>query len=165
MNPKQVDAMPSNVQITYTLEADDLVLIEREHARLEHFLQRLSDTCSELETDHSCLACDGEKQACCQGRLTSFLYDFMDLVAEHFENEEMILCEKLGLRTEEYFQQHHAAHMKLMRELTDMIRDATELNRQGLTAEAIRQLNRWIQENFTEHARRYDVAFLPMRGK
>jgi hemerythrin len=165
MTPKQVDAMSSNVKITCTLEADDLALIEQEHARLEHFLQRLSDTCSELESDHSCQACDREKQACCQGRLTSFLYDFLDLVAEHFENEEMILCEKLGLPTDEYFQQHHAAHMRLMRELTDMIRDASVLNRQGLTVEAIRQLYRWIQENFTEHARRYDVTFLPMRGK
>lgn len=144
----------------HPLNPADRQLIDQEHARLEQFLHNLGDTCCELGSQKNCTNCARDKFASCQGRLTSFHYDFLDLVTEHFENEEKIMCDRLRMSNDEYFHKHRGAHAKLMRDLTEMMRVSSILNRRGNTAEAIRQICRWIEVNFAEHARTYDGVLL-----
>ncbi|HQR50940.1 MAG TPA: hypothetical protein PKW44_04820 [Methylophilaceae bacterium] len=143
------------------LSAADRQLIEDEHARLELFLQDLRDTCCEYETTQSCQGCGKEKAACCQGRLTSFFYDFLDLIEQHFENEENIM-RRLTPAAEDglYFIQHQQAHAGLMLKVRAAMHEAGALNKQGKTAEAIRLLYRQVPAMFGEHACRFDDAFL-----
>lgn len=143
------------------LSAADRRLIEDEHARLEHFLDDLRDTCHEFVTNQTCQFCDRARMACCKGRLNSFFHDFQDLVAQHFDNEETILRHLVPtLQEEEYFIRHQQAHERLMVEVREALRQSLALNGQGETAEAIRLLYRRIAAMFGEHARNFDDTFL-----
>jgi hemerythrin len=134
------------------LPTDHRLLIDEEHTRMERYLRDLYDTCSELEADGG-----RDKLASCQGRLTSFLYDFLDIISEHFENEEKLMQACLAAEEDvDYFRRHRAAHEKLAREVKVLMRDVTEMNKQGSTALAIRHLYQQIAVMFGEHAREYD---------
>lgn len=143
------------------LSTDDRQLIEAEHARLEQFLQDLYDTCTEMVSSQDCDHCDRGKFAACQGRLPSFFYDFYDLVADHFENEEKIMSDTLHSDIGyEFLRQHNREHAKLMREVKDLIDESSVLNRQGEVAEAIRHFYAKVTEMFGEHARLFDSRLL-----
>lgn len=142
------------------LDPADRQLIDREHARLEGFVHNLRETCVRFDTPLACASCSREKFASCQGRLTSFCYDFMDLVAEHCENEERIICNSLRISNDEYFQRHKAEHARLMRDMAELMSEVSAMNRSGDTAQAIRLLHQWISETFEAHAHTYDQVFL-----
>jgi hypothetical protein len=143
------------------LSAADRQLIEDEHRRLESFLNDLRDTCCEYETTQSCQGCGMEKTACCQGRLVSFFYDFLDLVEQHFENEENILRGLIPSVEDEFdFVLHQQDHARLMLELRGVMQEALALNKLGKTAEAIRLLYRQATATFGEHASSFDSTFL-----
>jgi hemerythrin len=136
-------------------------LIEDEHARLERFLQDLRETCSEFVNQEECHGCAREKIASCQGRLTSFFYDFLDLVSVHFENEEKVISEILQTQeASDYFRHHQKEHANLMREMESLMHESSAISRQGRTAAAIRNLYQRVAERFIEHARGFDDIFL-----
>jgi hemerythrin len=140
-------------------EADRLVL-EKEHARLESFLCDLHAVCSHPHTSDSCHhACGNEKMAACQGRLTSFLYDFLDLVAEHFENEEEIMRSSMTAASHlAQIDSHRQEHARLMHEVGTMVQEASDLNKRGDAAAAIKRISSKIIQLFGEHARVFDSA-------
>lgn len=149
------------VQEISGLSAEDHRLIEDEHARLERFLHDLRDTCKEFCTQNDCQGCERERIASCRGRLTSFFYDFLDLVAEHFENEEKIMRGSLlAMEDSPYYRQHQEEHASLMREMRTLMQESAALSEQGNTAQAIRQLYSRVTARFGEHARLYDTPFL-----
>jgi hemerythrin len=127
-------------------------LIDEEHARMERFLRDLYDTCAELEAEGG-----EDKVASCQGRLNSFLYDFLDIISEHFENEERLMEACLAVQEDkDYFRRHRAAHEKLARQVKILMRETAEMSKQGSTALAIRHLYQQIGVMFGEHSREYD---------
>ena len=136
---------------------DDLDALDHEHARLEQFLRDLCDTCTEFLSGSDCLGCDQATQACCQGRLVSFYYDFLDLVAEHIENEETIIARYLAHPEDSrFFREHQQAHAAVIGELRLLMEQSISLSRQGETAAAIRRLHQQISVMFGEHAIQFD---------
>lgn len=153
--------------ISSELAAVDRLLIDEEHARLEQFLNDLCDTCDNFSAQGECYGCSRAQVATCQGRLASFFYDFLDLVAEHFEHEETIMR---GIMTttedERHFLLHQAEHARLMSEVKSLMRESSAISRQGNPSEAMRRLDRMIAEMFGVHAHIFDVPFLQaMQGK
>lgn len=143
------------------LSTADRLLLDEEHARLEQFWHDLRETCTEFESGVDCRGCSQDLLATCQGRLVSFIYDFLDLTAEHFEHEEAILRRLLPSPDDDvHVHAHQMEHVRLLRVVHDLAREAARLNTQGLSAEAIRLLYRKICELFGEHARNYDTPFL-----
>ena len=143
------------------LSAADRLLIDEEHARLEQFLHDLRDTCENFGAQGDCYGCSRAQVATCQGRLTSFFYDFLDLVAEHFENEEKIMYVSLPAADDnEFFRQHQAEHARLMSEVKSLMRESSAQSNRGNPSEAIRQLDRKIAEMFGVHAHTFDAPFL-----
>ena len=145
-----------------TLNPVELGLIEREHAHLQRFLCDLRDTCCEFESGRNCDGCEHEKTVSCQGRMASFCYDFMDLVDEHFDNEEQFM--RAGLASPEDdddFLRHLQAHSRLTQEMRKSVLQALTLSKQGDTAAAVRLLYDEISRMFGEHARAYDRTFTP----
>jgi hypothetical protein len=140
-----------------TLSERDRLLIEGEHSRMGLFLKELRDTCCEYETTNTCQECGQEKAACCQGRLASFSYDFLDMVEQHFENEESILRGLMSSSEDEpYFLLHKQAHEMLMLELRGVMQESLMMNKQGRTAEAFRLLYQRTLAMFGEHASSFD---------
>ncbi len=157
--------MQPSVQDFTLLSAADRQLIEAEHARLEQFLNDLRDTCEKYRSSGNCFGCDREQVATCQGRLTSFFFDFLDLIAEHFDNEERIMRDVLpSSDLEGYFHQHQAAHARLTREVRELMRESAIFSNQGNPSEAIRRLERKISELFGRHAHVFDDVFLGKAG-
>lgn len=140
----------------------DRLRIEEEHDHLERFLKDLVDACTEFETKNDCQACGREQCASCQGRLASFQFDFLDLVAEHIDNEESIMRNHLDSPEDsEYFRHHQAEHVRLMEEVRNkLMRESTLLSRQGKTAAAIRLLYEKLTEIFEDHANDFDSRLL-----
>lgn len=155
--------MPQLNQGLTRLSANDQHAIEAQHARLERLLTDLRDTCSKFSSHVDCQLCSREEVACCQGRLPSFLYDFLDLVAEHFETEEQIMGQLLQpseTAYSEYLRHHREEHANLMREVKQLILQSRELSTQGNTGEAIRLFYQLISHRFSEHAHSFDDPLL-----
>ncbi len=153
--------MLNRIPIHITLSASDRRIIDDEHARLDRFLRDLCETCPEFTSLEDCHNCGHEKTASCQGRLPSFFYDFHDLVAEHFENEEKIMAGKLQSEEErDYLRRHQEEHARLMREVRSLIKESTELSQRGNVAAAIRRFHHLIKDRFSEHADSYDKILL-----
>lgn len=145
------------------LAANDQRAIQAQHARLEQLLNDLSDTCSEFYRHADCSLCPREKVACCQGRLPSFLYDFLDLVADHFETEEQIMSQLLQpseTAFSEYLRHHREEHANLMREVKQLIQQSSALSKQGNVGEAIQLFHQLISRRFREHAHSFDDPLL-----
>lgn len=142
-------------------EADRL-RIEEEHAHLATFLRDLRDTCTEFESMHECHGCGSEKSASCHGRLASFQFDLLDLVAEHFENEEGIMRDNIASPEDsQFFRRHQAEHARLLDEIKNkLIRESSSLSHQGQTVAAIRLLHVKITEIFKHHANEFDEKLL-----
>ena len=153
--------------ISGELSATDRQLIDGEHERLEQFLNDLRDTCENFGADGNCHACNRSQVATCKGRLTSFFYDFLDLVSQHFDNEETIIVGHLKAADEdEYFRRHHAEHARLMAELKILMRESSLQSHQDNPSAAIRGLEHKIAEMFGTHAHAFDGPFLRiMEGK
>jgi hemerythrin len=150
-------------QIASDLAASEQRLIDDEHARLEQFLTDLRDTCENFGANGNCYGCTRTQVATCQGRLSSFFYDFLDLVAEHFENEEKIILGTLKAADKDaYFLQHQAEHSRLIEEVRKLMRASSLMSQRGNPSEAIRQLEGFIAEMFRVHAHAYDIPFLQM---
>lgn len=148
-------------QISSELSAADRLLLDEEHIRLERFLKDLRDTCENFSAQGNCYSCSRTQVASCQGRLTSFFYDFLDLLAVHFENEEKIMRGSLkNADHDAYFRQHQAEHAKLIQEVKNLMQESFVFSQQGNPSEAIRRLDRKIVEMFGMHARVYDALFL-----
>ncbi len=124
-------------------------------------MQDLRDTCVNFLTGTDCFGCTRAQVATCQGRLTSFFYDFLDLISEHFENEEAIMRHALlDSDEDEYFRLHQEAHARLLREVRELMRQAAVFSAQGNPSEAIRRLESKISEMFGHHAHHFDAPFL-----
>lgn len=142
------------------LNHTDRELLDHEHARLEQFLRDLSETCTEFLSQGGCQNCDQTTQACCQGRLTSFHYDFLDLVAEHIENEETIIGRYLANPADSlFFREHQQAHAAVLQELRQLMDQSIALSKRGETAAAIRLLLAEITLMFGEHAHQFDRQY------
>ncbi len=147
--------------ITSLLSAADRRLIDDEHAHLERFLRDLCGTCCQFESTADCQRCSKEQIASCRGRLPSFFHDFLDLVFEHFENEEKLMRNVLQSPDEtDYLWRHHEEHKNLLRDVKQQIQACSTLSQQGNTAEAIRVFHQHVSEIFSEHARTFDSALL-----
>jgi len=148
-----------------TIPDADQSRIEEEHAHLEQFVKDLVNTCTEFESMKGCEQCGREQCASCQGRLASFQFDFLDLVAEHLDNEENIMRKYLvSPEDSRYFKSHQAEHVRLLDEIrNNLLRESTRLNRQGRTAEAIRMLHGKLAEIFEDHCKDYDGMLLKRR--
>lgn len=143
------------------LDPVDRQLIDAEHARLEQFMCDLRDTCENFGANGDCYHCSKLQVATCQGRLTSFFYDFMDLIGEHIENEEKIMLHTLVATEEDpHFMAHQAEHERLIREVRELMRVASGFSAKGNPSESIRILYRKISEMFGEHARNFDSQVL-----
>ena len=142
---------------SFALLPADRRMIDEDHERLERFIRDLHDTCAELESADDCGDCDRERVASCQGRLTSFLYDFLDIMDNHFETEEKLMEACLTTPEQrEYVHGHKAAHEKLRREVKVLLRELAEMNKQGSTMMAIRQFYRQVAVMFGNHAHEFD---------
>ncbi|MDZ4140830.1 MAG: hypothetical protein HOP24_00875 [Sideroxydans sp.] len=142
--------------------------IEDEHARLDQFLRELCETCCEFDSLKGCLGCGREKIASCQGRLISFEYVFIDLVIEHFKNEEKIMSKIFSNQdTNECFRFHQQEHDKLLREMQGLMHKLSTESDRGHTAVAIREFHYRVMELFGKHARMFDDPFMrqPKGGK
>lgn len=140
--------------------------IEDEHDHLESFLKDLVETCTEFASATECNVCSREKSATCRGRLASFQFDFLDLIAEHIENEEEIMRKYLASPEDsQYFRGHQAEHMRLMNELRNkLMHESSQLSRQGRTVAAIRLLYEKLSEIFEEHANKFDNRLIRIAG-
>lgn len=135
----------------------DLKIIEAEHARLDAFLRDLRETCVWFDTTDTCLQCDRERHACCLGRLSSFQFEFVELMEEHIANEERLMMAALGAEDQDhYLFQHRAAHQQVSVEVRRLLQECAAMDRQGQIAAAIRLLHARIHTLFSEHARQYD---------
>lgn len=146
------------------LSAADRLLIDAEHARLEQFLCDLRDTCENFSTGGDCYSCSRAQVATCQGRLNSFFYDFLDLLVEHFENEENIMRNHLLTPEDEsYFHLHQEEHARLIHEVRELMRESAVFSSQGNPSEAIRRLESKISELFGLHTDIFDSALLGVK--
>lgn len=153
--------MPQLERKFSALSMDDRHSIKMEHVRLARFMNDLRATCSEFASSADCNRCAKEKVASCQGQLPSFFYDYLDLVEEHFENEERILHGVIKTQDEkEQIRLHHDEHVKLLQEVKQLIHEASTLSRQGEVATAIFQFYQRITEIFSEHDRVFDATFM-----
>lgn len=136
-------------------------LIVDEHARLDKFLRGLRETCCEFDSLKECQGCDRGKIASCQGRLISFEHVFLDLVIEHFKNEEKIMSEIFRTQdTNERFRLHQQEHDKLLREMESLMRRLSTESERGHTAVAIREFYHRVTELFGEHVRTFDDPYM-----
>ncbi len=143
------------------IDPGDRALIDAEHARLEQFMLDLRDTCENFNKHGDCFQCTRAQVATCQGRVTSFFYDFMDLIAEHVENEEAIMRRMLiDADNDAHFRAHQVEHARLLRDVRELMRKASVHATQGNPSASIRLLFIKIAEMFGEHARQYDGEFL-----
>lgn len=153
----------SQIELGFSVIPDaDKLRIEEEHTHLERYLKDLVDACTELASMNECAACGREKGASCKGRLSSFQFDFLDLVAEHIENEENIMRNHIeSPEDSHYFRLHQVEHVRLMDELRNkLMHESSILNKQGKTAEAIRMLHTKLTEIFKDHCEDYDSILL-----
>jgi hemerythrin len=143
------------------LDPADRSMIDAEHLRLERFIQDLRETCQNFGANSNCYGCTRAQVATCQGRLASFFYDFLDLVTEHFENEETILRHQLPtIDEDQYFRLHQEAHERLIEEVKALMRESAVYSQQGNPSEAIHRLESKISVMFSHHASVFDDAFL-----
>jgi len=143
------------------LTAAERQLIEDEHAHIERLLRELRETCCEFDSLKGCLGCGREKIASCQGRLISFEYVFIDLVIEHFKNEEKIMSKIFSNQdTNECFRFHQQEHDKLLREMQGLMHKLSTESDRGHTSVAIREFHYRITELFGTHARMFDDPFM-----
>ncbi len=132
---------------------EDRLRIEEEHTRLATFLRDLRNTCSEFESRQDCHDCGSEKTSSCQGRLASFQFDLLDMVAQHYENEENIMRNNLATPDDDrIFRSHQAEHARILDNIRKkLIRESSAINRQGNTAAAIRLLYEGMVTIFEAH--------------
>lgn len=151
--------LPTQHELTLIPEADRL-RIEEEHARLATFLRDLRNTCSEFESRHDCYDCGSEKTSSCQGRLASFQFDLLDMVAIHHENEENIMRNNLATPEDDLiFRSHQAEHARILDGLRkNLVRESSALNRHGNAAAAIRLLYEGIVTIFEAHENEFDIV-------
>ena len=143
------------------LSMGDRQSIELEHVRLARFMSDLRATCSEFSSSADCQDCAKEKVASCQGQLPSFFYDYLDLLEEHFDNEERILLGVIKTQDERvHLRLHHDEHMRLLRQVKQLIQEASTMSRQGNVAAAIFQFYQQITDIFSEHDRAFDATFM-----
>lgn len=148
-------------QSSHSLDPADRALIDAEHARLERFMLDLRDTCENFGANGDCYQCSKGQVATCQGRVTSFLYDFMDLIAEHVENEEAIMRHTLAdADNDTHFQAHQAEHARILRDVRELMRVSSVHATRGNPSASIHLLFMKISEMFGDHARRFDGEFL-----
>jgi hemerythrin len=158
---KESCAMLQPDQIASELSPDERLMIDEEHARLEQFLEDLRDTCENFGVRGNCYGCNRTQVATCQGRLSSFFYDFLDLVDAHFDTEEKIMLGSLKASSEDtYFLQHQAEHVRLINEVRNLMRESAVFSQQGNPSEAIRRLESKLDELFGVHAHEFDAPFL-----
>lgn len=142
------------------LPEEDRLRIEEEHARLAIFLRDLRNTCSEFESQQDCHDCGSEKTSSCQGRLASFQFDLLDMVAQHYENEESIMRNNLATPEDGLiFRSHQAEHARILDDIRkNLVRESSTLNRQGNTVAAIRLLYEGIVTIFEAHENEFDFV-------
>lgn len=145
------------------LSASDRQLIDAEHARLETFLRELRETCCAFDDTKECQHCDRERIACCQGRLVSFTYDFLDFVVEHFEHEERIMSKVFSALEPASVFQHHQEHTQLVRSIEGLMHALSGMSKQGHTAVAIREFHARATEMFDAHTLSFDAKLLQPR--
>jgi hemerythrin len=148
-------------QIANELSRDERLMIDEEHARLEQFLEDLHDTCENFLLQGNCFGCTRTQVATCQGRLSSFFFDFIDLVDAHFDTEEKIMLGSLKASSEDaYFKKHQAEHVRLVNEVRNLMRESSKFSQQGNPSEAIRRLESKLDELFGVHSHEFDAPFL-----
>jgi hypothetical protein len=139
-------------------------LIEEEHARLDRCLCDLCDlcpSCSKFNSLADSHTCSKEQTAACQGRLTSFFYEFQFLVFEHFDNVEIIIGDALQSADKEYYLHlQQKEHDHLMLEIKHQIQESAALSQQGNVREAIRHFYQLITARLKEHVCFYDNILL-----
>ncbi len=141
----------------------DYLIIEKEHALLEKFLNDLRDACacSNLDKLPDCQSCTHEKQTSCQGRLPSFLYYVIDLAGKHFDHEETIMLGRPHVTKEyEYFRIHRQAHADIMQKLHALVDECFSLENNNNAAEVYRQFYKELSDLFEEHDRSFDDPFI-----
>ncbi len=124
-------------------------LCGEEQTHLAHFLNDLCDNCDAFMTANNCNNCNKQKFAACQGRLPSFLYEFMDLVDRHLDNQRKLI--DITPDTADACD-HFKRHSRLMHEVEDQIKELAAMNRQGNTLGSIRQLYQLLIDLFGEQA-------------
>lgn len=150
-------------QAVKNLEAEDYLLIEKEHAQLEQFLADLATACAcaQLAMPNAHSICNTEQQASCQGRLASYLFYVIDLAAKHFDHEEEIMLSRPHVTEDyEYFRLHRLAHVEILQNLNDLVDKCFALGKLGDTAVIYQQFHRELSDMFAAHDRAFDDPFI-----
>jgi hemerythrin len=150
-------------QAVKNLGTEDYLVIAKEHALLEKFLDDLRDACAccKLGEQVNCTTCDAEMRASCQGRLPSFLYYVIDLAAKHFDHEEKIMLSRPHVTKDyEYFRVHHQAHVEIMQKLNALIDQCFSLDENTDTGSVYRQFHQALSELFNQHDHAFDDPFI-----
>lgn len=148
------------------LGPEDYLLIVKEHAALEQFLADLATACAcaQIDKPHAHIDCDSEKQASCQGRLSSYLYYVLDLAAKHFDHEEEIMLSRPHVTEDyQYFRMHRLAHVDILQNLNDLVEKCVsldKLDRAGKTPAIYQQFHRALCDMFAAHDRAFDDPFI-----
>lgn len=152
--------MTANPIVT-KINDEDYALLEAEHERLHQYLLDLEDTCAHLSSPRDCSLCDPDLAAACAGRMPSFLHDLLDMTEKHFFHEEAVMVEMLNHdNNNEHLKAHRRAHMQILQATHQAIREASELNKQGETAQAYRLLFTKMTKLLNEHTSIFDMPFV-----
>ncbi len=136
--------------------------IEDEHVRLVILLKDMRDMCGYyFESNHQCQDCNRERQASCQGLFPSYALDFLELVIEHFENEDALIDEIREIPEFELeLKSHKKAHLQILRELEGLLQDMKTLNSQGQTVMALRVFHERADSLLNEHTQLFDAPLV-----
>lgn len=155
--------MLTHTQATDKPTAEDYLAIEKEHERLSKFLDDFLNvcTCRSLEKSIDCTQCENEQEASCQGRLSSFLFNAIEITSAHFDHEEKILLSKPHVTKDfTHFRLHRQAHEEFLQKLHALVEEHFSQKNLESTADVYRQLHKKLSDMFLEHDQLFDSPFL-----
>lgn len=155
--------MSSHTQATNSPTAIDYLVIEKEHELLNKFLNDFQNvcTCRHLDKAIGCTECGKEQEGSCQGRLTSFLFNAIEITSTHFDHEEKILLGRPHVTKDfAHFRMHRQAHEDFLQKLHALVEDYLLVRNLDSTADTYRQLHKKLSDMFLEHDQLFDNPFL-----
>lgn len=146
------------------LYGKQLGMVHRDHAKLQQYLRDVEDTCTQLNSLQGCRHCSTNRQAVCQGRISSFLFDLIDITNRHFLHEELLMAEAADKIDDTTRQAHHLAHANITHAINELYAQSAKSAEQGRYHETYQRLYMTLTELFSEHEQMFDRKLLALLG-
>jgi hypothetical protein len=133
-----VSANPLNI---YPNPTRNQMVIHTEHLQFKRHLERIRETCLNIDKPGNCKMCDREKLASCRGRLASLQIYGIEIAEKYFtHSENVLLNQQESPVRHSQLKTYRAAHEALIEKLELINHHSTKLKNSQNTVDAYRNL-------------------------